>query len=100
KGKEQVRCFDAETGRQIWIHREARDYEVSYPGGPRSTPTVDGGQVVVLGAMGQLTCLGTDGKVQWRRDFGKEYGAPVPMWGHSAAPLVHGGTVICMVGGE
>ena len=93
QGEERVRCFDAETGKELWTHAEERAYEVSYPGGPRCTPTIDGGQVIALGVMGHLTCLGIDGKVQWRRDFGKEFDAAVPMWGHSAHPLVHGDLV-------
>lgn len=99
-GAERVRCFDADTGKELWTRAVDRTYEVSYPGGPRCTPTVDGGQVIALGAMGHLTCLGIDGAVQWERDFGSDYGAPVPMWGHSAHPLVHRDLVICMVGGE
>ncbi len=99
-GEERVRCFDAANGKPLWTHSEKRDYEVSYPGGPRATPTVDGGQVFALGAMGHLTCLTTGGELMWRKDFGRDYGARVPMWGHSAPPLVYGDTVICMVGGE
>lgn len=99
-GEERVRCFDAESGKPLWTHSERRKYKVSYPGGPRSTPTVDGGQVFALGVMGHLTCLSTDGEVLWKKDFGKEYEAPVPMWGHAAHPLVYGDMVICMVGGR
>ena len=99
-GRERVLCLDASTGKMLWSHEERRDYEVSYPGGPRATPTVAGNQVFTLGTMGHLTCLTTDGKVQWRKNLTEEYGAPLPMWGHSSPPLVHGELVICMVGGE
>tara|TARA_B100001109_G_scaffold233584_1_gene212147 strand:- start:205 stop:1110 length:906 start_codon:yes stop_codon:yes gene_type:complete len=50
--------------------------------------------------MGHLTCLSTEGKVQWQKNLKDEYGAPLPMWGHSSPPLVHGELLICMVGGE
>ena len=99
-GEERVRCFDAMNGKPLWTYSEKRNYEVSYPGGPRATPTVDGGQVFALGVMGNLICLTTDGDLKWKKDFGSDYGAPVPMWGHAASPLVHKDTVICMVGGE
>ena len=98
-GSERILCHDAMSGKLLWSHAERREYEVSYPGGPRATPTVDDGQVFALGAMGHLTCLSTKGMVQWKKDLGREYEAPVPMWGHSASPLVHGDMVICMVGG-
>ncbi|MCH2063811.1 MAG: PQQ-like beta-propeller repeat protein [Roseibacillus sp.] len=99
-GTERVVCYDASSGKLLWTHGERRDYEVSYPGGPRATPTVDGGQVFALGTMGHLTCLTTGGVLQWKRDFGRDYGARVPMWGHSGSPLVYRDMVICMVGGE
>ena len=98
-GQERVHCFDATNGKPLWSHSRNRAYEVSYPGGPRATPTVDGGQVFALGAMGHLRCLTVDGDLQWEKDFGVDYGARVPMWGHSAAPLVFKDLVICMVGG-
>lgn len=100
KGQERVRCFDAESGQPLWTHSEKRVYEVSYPGGPRATTTIDGEQVFALGAMGHLRCLNTKGELQWEKDFAKDYGARVPMWGHSASPLVYKDKVICMVGGE
>jgi len=99
-GRERVLCLDASTGKMLWSHEERRDYEVSYPGGPRATPTVVEDQVFTLGTMGHLACLTTDGKVQWQKNLAEEYGAPLPMWGHSSPPLVHGEMIICMVGGE
>ena len=98
-GLERVRCFDASNGEPIWMHSEERTYEVSYPSGPRATPTVANGQVFALGAMGHLRCLSVDGELQWQKNFEQDYGARVPMWGHSAAPLVYQDSVICMVGG-
>lgn len=99
-GRERVLCLDASTGKMLWSHEERRDYEVSYPGGPRATPTVVDDQVFTLGTMGHLACFTTDGKVQWQKNLAEEYGAPLPMWGHSSPPLVHGEMIICMVGGE
>ena len=62
-GKERVLCLDAKTGTLIWKHEYAREYNLSYPGGPRCTPTVVGGKVYAFGAEGNLWCLDTrDGK--------------------------------------
>lgn len=101
EGKERVLCFDAETGKEIWKHEYDCKYSISYPVGPRCTPTVDGDHVYVLGAEGDLICLAVEnGSVVWQRSFKNDLGAPVPIWGHSAHPLVHGENLICLVGGE
>ncbi len=101
KGKERTLCFDAGTGKKLWEHAAEVDYELSYPGGPRATPTVTDGKVYALGGMGNLTCLdAANGKVTWSKDLPKTYKADVPIWGHSGHPLVHGDTVYCLAGGE
>ena len=101
KGNERVFCFDAETGKTIWQHSYPCQYSISYPCGPRATPTVEGGQVFALGAMGNLCALDAKtGSLQWMVDFVKDYGANVPVWGFACHPLVFGETVICLVGGK
>jgi len=98
---ERLRCLNSTTGNELWRHEYNRNYHVSYPSGPRCTPTVDGNRVYILGAEGDLKCLHTDnGKVVWSKSFSKDYGVETPIWGHSAHPLVDGDTVYCIVGGE
>ncbi len=100
-GTERVLCLDEKTGNELWKHTYARDYAVSYGGGPRVVPTVHDGRVYTIGAEGDLVCLNAEsGDVVWQHDFAKEYGAVTPFWGHSAAPLVYKGSLICLVGGE
>lgn len=101
QGRERITCFDAATGKRIWQHAYDRAYEVSYPSGPRCTPTVNEGRVYALGAHGNLTCLDAEnGDVLWSKDFVKKYKALMPNWGFSAHPLVDGDLVYCIVGGE
>src|SRR5262245_22424729 len=38
-GKERLLCLDAATGKQIWKYEYDCPYTVSYPSGPRVTPT-------------------------------------------------------------
>jgi hypothetical protein len=74
KGKERVLCLDAATGRLIWEHAYDCNYAISYPSGPRCTPTVVDGKVYALGAEGNFWCLNAaDGKILWSKDFKKEY---------------------------
>ena len=101
EGKERLLCLDAATGKEKWMFEVKRDYELSYPGGPRATPTVADGQVYFLGAMGNLYCFDAkSGEKNWELDFKKEFDAPQLIWGFSAHPLVVGDTVYCIAGGE
>ncbi|QDT70667.1 outer membrane biogenesis protein BamB [Planctomycetes bacterium MalM25] len=101
QGVERLRCLSSATGEELWKYEYERDYFISYPSGPRCTPTVDGDHVYLLGPEGDLTCLKTaDGSFVWKKSFPNDYNAPTPMWGHSAHPLVDGDTLYCLVGGE
>ncbi|OHB69016.1 MAG: hypothetical protein A2V70_20530 [Planctomycetes bacterium RBG_13_63_9] len=54
EGRERALCLDAADGTLVWKHEYDCPYHVSYPAGPRVTPTVAGGKVYTLGAMGNL----------------------------------------------
>ena len=101
EGTERLLCLDAATGEEKWKYETRRTYDLSYPGGPRSTPTVADGKVYFLGAMGNLVCFdAASGEKKWEKDFMKEFDAPQLIWGFSAHPLVVGDTVYCIAGGE
>jgi outer membrane protein assembly factor BamB len=100
-GTERVLCFDAKSGEPLWKYAYPCDYKVSYPGGPRCTPTVHEGLVYHLGTMGRLVCLNVkDGTVVWSKDLREDYKAKVPFWGFCSHPLVDGEKLIVIVGGE
>jgi outer membrane protein assembly factor BamB len=100
EGFERVVCFDAETGKQVWQHEYACAYQISYPAGPRVTPTIIDGLVVSLGAQGDLTVLSAlDGDVKWHLNLAEKFSSKVPVWGFAAHPLVTESMVITMVGG-
>jgi outer membrane protein assembly factor BamB len=101
KGKERVLCLDVKKGTKVWEHVCDCPYTVSYPAGPRCTPTVADGKVYALGTEGNLFCLDAkQGDVLWSKDFKKDYGAKTPMWGFCGHPLVLGQKLICIVGGK
>jgi outer membrane protein assembly factor BamB len=101
-GRERVLCLDAGSGKVIWEHAYDCPYRISYPSGPRATPVVAGDKVYTLGAMGDLLCLdAATGKVVWERHFLKDFQLKAaPVWGWSAAPLLDGDRLVCLVGGE
>jgi outer membrane protein assembly factor BamB len=97
---ERVLCFDAEDGLELWKHEYGAPYSISYPVGPRATPTVDGDRVYALGAVGHLKCLDVQsGDVIWEKHFPTDFGTKLPTWGMAAAPLVDGEQLIVLVGG-
>lgn len=97
---ERVLCLDAKTGKEIWKHEYECPYQISYPAGPRCTPTVHEGKVYTLGAMGNLICFEADtGKILWQKDFLKEYRTKPALWGYAAHPLIDGKKLVTLVGG-
>ncbi len=102
KGRERALALDEKSGKVLWTREwEAYYAGLSYPNGPRATPTVDGDRLYVVGATGILHCLEAEtGRVVWRRDYVKDYGAQVPTWGFASAPLVDGGRLVVIAGGQ
>jgi outer membrane protein assembly factor BamB len=70
----------------------------TYPG-PRATPTVDGDRVYVLGSDGDLVCVDTAGKEQWRKNLEKDLGGKRGIWDYSESPLIDGEVLVCTPGG-
>lgn len=100
-GTERIVCLNANSGEQLWEHKYDVGYRVSYPEGPRTTPTVDGDRVYALGTMGHLFCLNAKtGEVIWEKDLRKAYQCKQPVWGYAIHPIVDGDRLICAVGGE
>lgn len=100
-GQERLTVLDADTGKPIWQDAYDCPYSISYPAGPRCTPTVDGDHVYTLGSEGDLRALRTaDGTLVWKRSLQEDFNAEVPIWGFSAHPLVDGDLLYTMVGGD
>lgn len=99
-GNERLLCLDEKSGELIWVHEYVCPYSVSYPAGPRCTPTVDGDRVYILGSEGDMRCLKTGtGELVWKVSLKEDFNAQVPIWGFSAHPLVDGDLLYTMVGG-
>jgi outer membrane protein assembly factor BamB len=102
-GQLWVYCLDlCQQGKQIWAVDlgPVRHNGAGFPG-TRTTPTVDGDRLYLLGIFGELICLDTkDGSVAWRKDLIKDFGGTVPMWGYSETPLIDGDKLVCTPGGK
>ena len=100
---EFVQALDAKGGKRIWSQRIGKvgnpDQQPNYPAA-RSTPTVDGEQLLAFGSDGDLACLErATGKVRWQKNVRKDYGGQPGIWAYSESPLVDGEAVICTPGG-
>ncbi|HVR85998.1 MAG TPA: PQQ-binding-like beta-propeller repeat protein [Planctomycetota bacterium] len=98
---EAVVCYEAETGKEVWVHEDRSRFSEGIAGaGPRATPTFHDGRIYSLGGGGLVTCVeAPTGKLVWLRDLAKESSAKAPQWGYSASPLVVDGKVIVFAGG-
>ncbi len=99
-GTEFVHAFDLATGRKLWEAANGAEYGNDRGNGPRSTPTIDGDRLYIMGASGDLSCLETAaGKRVWSLNVLKEFGGSNPRWGLSESPLVYGDRVLINAGG-
>ena len=101
---ERAICLDEQTGEILWSHEWETHYRrqmQSYATGPRSTPLVADGRLYTLGATGMVHCFDAQtGEVLWHYDALEAFGAEVPTFGVSAAPVAWKDMVIFVCGGR
>ncbi len=99
---EAVVCFDAVTGKEVWVHEDKARWDESQAGpGPRGTPFFADGFVYTFGGTGLLNCLdASNGKRKWLRDVVADSGSEIPMWGFTSSPVVAQGVVVVYAGGQ
>jgi outer membrane protein assembly factor BamB len=99
---EFVQALNVADGKLSWTSRIGKVGEnqmANYPGA-RSTPTVDGERIFVLGSDGDLACLETKtGKIVWAKNLKKDFGGKTGAWAYAESPLVDGDVVVCTPGG-
>ena len=67
----------------------------------RSTPTVVGELLYVLGSDGDVACLETGtGKLRWQKNLRTDFGGKPGDWAYAESPLVDGDTLVCTPGGS
>lgn len=98
----KVYCLDKNTGKILWE-------KLAYKGVPAvkrhtkashadCTPATDGIHLVVFFGSQGLYCYDLEGKLLWKKNFGKliagPYNAPELEWGFSSSPIIHKGKVV------
>jgi outer membrane protein assembly factor BamB len=90
-------------GSPLWKTEVGPNWKDKYRGA-RSTPTVDGDRVYVLGTEGDLVCLdAATGKEIWRRSLPRDFGGAMMEvkginWKFSESPLIDGDRVVVTPG--
>jgi outer membrane protein assembly factor BamB len=98
---EFVIAFDVASGKRLWETTHGRRYSNNRGNGPRSTPTIEGDRVYVLGANGDLTVLdAASGKIHWSVNVLTQFGGSNPNWGLSESPLVLADRILVNAGGR
>lgn len=102
-GEEVVECLDASSGAPVWRYAYATSYEdpYGYNNGPRCTPLLTTDRCYTFGAEGRLVCLDlSTGKPVWQRETAKDWEIPSAFFGVGSTPILEGGRLIVMVGGQ
>ncbi len=103
EGREVVECLHRETGKRFWSFDYPIQYQDRYGfgNGPRGSPVIGDGVVVVLGVTSQLHALDLKtGRRLWQHDLRTQYHVPQDFFGHGSSPLILDGRVIVQVGGK
>ena len=99
--KSAVFCLARADGKTVWTTALGPRLGQDKGPGPRGTPTTDGDLVYALTENGDLGCLKiTDGSIVWQRNILKDFHGSNPRWLISESPLVDGGRLIVMPGGQ
>lgn len=102
QGAEQVMmCLNAASGEELWkdshVAPQVTGGARQHPG-PRSSPAVADGKVVVLGVGGTVSCYDSaSGKLLWRKD---PFPNVVPQFFTGMSPIIVDGIAIVHVGGQ
>ncbi|QDT26133.1 outer membrane biogenesis protein BamB [Gimesia panareensis] len=88
--EEVVVCYDAQTGKQLWVYADPVRFSETLGGdGPRATPTYRDGFLYTLGGTGILHSFEVfSGMEVWTRDLLKEEGLENLTWGMAGSPLI------------
>ena len=103
KDMEYLLALAVKDGSEVWatpIGKVGPNKGPQYPG-TRSTPTVEGERIYVLGSDGDLACVKKEGgELVWSKNLAKEFEGEPGMWAYSESVLIDGDLVICTPGGK
>lgn len=106
RGEEVVSRINPNDGKIVWQKAYPAPYTMhpaatGHGKGPKSTPAVSGDKLITFGISGILSCYDTEsGKLNWQKDFSKQFKQTSPLYGTAMSPLAVNGLCIAHVGGH
>ncbi len=91
-----LRVLDLASGRELWTFAYDAPGQFMFAGS-RTTPSVDGELVYIVGPMGDLHAISTRTREPaWRKNIWRDFGggAELPQWGIAQNPLIWGDLLI------
>ncbi len=94
--KDLFQCYDTFAGLKLWELEYAAEGELDYGVSPRTTPLIEGENVFLFGALGDLHCVDLfSGQVKWKTNVREEFAATAELpWGYCGSPLLVDGKLI------
>jgi len=100
-GKDGVWALQEDGGKELWFTPIDEPRNVNQNNGPGSTPTYSKGKVYAVSNHGTVARLdATTGKVDWKKNYKKDFGGKDPSWGFNDSVLIDGDKVICAPSGD
>jgi outer membrane protein assembly factor BamB len=97
-------AIDPATGKILWQKGypapfKPVDAAARHGKGPKSTPLYYDGKLYTFGISGILSAFdAATGKMDWQKDYSKDFKATWPMFGTSMSPVAADGIVVALVG--
>jgi len=87
-------------GKLLWEKTYSRAWIRTYPES-RGTPTIEKDRIYLIGGMGELVCLSTNGgEVIWRKDPLNDFGGKNMHWGNVESVLLTDEAALYVTGGD
>jgi outer membrane protein assembly factor BamB len=101
---EVAMAIDPANGKILWRESYPAPYEpvrsaARHGKGPKSTPIYYDEKLYTFGISGILSCFdAAAGKLEWRKEYSKEFKATWPQFGTSMSPVIGDGLLVALVG--
>jgi len=101
---EVAMAIDPDNGKILWRQSYPAPYEpvssaAKHGKGPKSTPLYYDGKLYTFGISGILSAWdAATGKLEWRKEYSKDFKATWPQFGTSMSPVVGDGLIVVLIG--
>lgn len=99
KGESDVLFAYTLDGKKKWETVYGKAWMANHTG-TRCTPTWYNGNLFLVSGIGDIVCVGSDGKIKWSKNHFDLYGSKPLMFGISESPVVTGNMVIVTPSGS